>query len=220
MADPIKEAFRKVKQDILSLNFQISKLTQEIYELKRTLIQTDTQTDRQINQTQPLIQTDTQTVPQEVGGPKSKNLGISTGNQGVQTDRQTLRQTDKHEEKFALDEKKDNLSKIKKVAEIVNSLDALKKDLRKQFKQLTPQEMLIFSTIYQLEEENNTVDYSSLSKKTKLSESSIRDYVQKIIKKGAPLVKSKENNKHIILSIPLEFKRMASLDTIIALRNL
>ena len=42
--------------------------------------------------------------------------------------------------------------------------------------------MLIFSTIYQLEEENITVDYPLLASKTTLSESSVRDYTQKLIK--------------------------------------
>ncbi len=99
-------------------------------------------------------------------------------------------------------------------------MDALKKDLRKQFKRLTPQEMLVFSTIYQLTDQAIEVDYSILAKKTNLTESSIRDYVQKLLRKGLPLEKIRENNKRILLIIPPEFKRMASLDTLISLRNL
>lgn len=114
----------------------------------------------------------------------------------------------------------DPVTKIGKVAELINSLDALKKDLRRQFKRLTPQEMLVYSTIYQLTDQAIDVDYSILSKKTGLSESSIRDYVQKLLKKGIPLEKTRENNKRILLAVPPEFKRMTSLETIISLRSI
>ncbi|MFH1803092.1 MAG: hypothetical protein ABH864_06635 [archaeon] len=250
--DRIKEAFQKVKEDMGLLREQLDSITSEITNLKRTLTKTDTptdtQTDRLFVQTQaPSTQTHTQTnqTDTEIGpdqmppnGSKRQNLNISTGNRGVQTDRQTNQQTDRQtdnypyksaseqfstqtHQKFALNQTFDDpITRIEKVAQVINSLDALKRDLRKQFKLLTSQEMLVFSTIYQLTDQAFDVDYSLLSKKTSLSESSIRDYVQKIIKKGIPLEKTRENNKRILLTIPPEFKRMASLETINTLRNL
>jgi len=217
MGNPIKEAFSKVKEDILVIKTQIQAIREEISELKRTLSQTDTrdrQTDRQ----------EIQTVPQEVEGLKPQNSIVSIGNEGVQTDRQTHRQTDRQDQKFALDIKphivEDPISKIEKVTAALASLDQIKKELRSQFKQLTNQEMLVFTTIYQLEEAGNTVDYTLLAQRAGLSESSIRDYVQKIIKKGIPLDKARINNKQITLSIHPELKRIASLQTIISLREL
>ena len=103
---------------------------------------------------------------------------------------------------------------------MLNSLDTIKKELRTQFKRLTNQEMLVFSTIYQLEEEGFSVDYPLLAKKTNLSESSIRDYIQKLVKKSIPLLKYKENNRRVILAIPLEFKKITSLSNILSLREL
>lgn len=227
-SDAIKEAFAKVKEDILSLKSQINEISKQIDDFKRTLLPTDKPTDTQtdtenkatVSSNIPThIPTDASNYPHK--DLKAANSNISTGNGGVPTDRQTDRQTDKPTEKFAqVEEKNSSIDQIKKVTEIVNSLDVLKQDLRRQFKKLTPQEMLIFSTIYQMEEEGNFVDYSSLSKKLNLSESSIRDYVLKLTKKGVPLAKSKENNKKVSLSIPAEFKRIASLQTIISLRNL
>jgi transcriptional regulator len=229
--DPIKSAFSKVKEDIINLQSQIQTLTQEIHELKRTLTHTDRPTDtstvRQItpthskyNQTQqenPLIK-------QQEEAPNQQNITISTGNEGVQTDRQTIRQTDRQQQKFALDNisliNKDKISNIEKVSEVLNSLDSIKKDLRAQFKKVTTQELLIFSTIYRLEEQGLTVDYSLLAEKTSLTQSSIRDYVQNLIKKGIPIIKSKENNKKITLSIPHNLKKIASLETILQLRDL
>jgi predicted transcriptional regulator len=214
----LKDAFRRVKEDISNLTYQIELLTNEIYEIKRTSLQkimSDRQTDRQKNQT----------VPQEVEGLKLSNSKVSIGNQGVQTDKQTNRQTDKQSKKFALssdssNQVEDKVSRIDKVAEVLDSLDSLKKDLRSKFKKLTTQEMIVFSTLYQLSEEGFTVDYPLVASKTNLSESSIRDYVQKLIRKGIPVDKKKENNKKVVLSIPLEFKRMASLQTILSLREI
>jgi chromosome segregation ATPase len=215
--DKIKEAFSRVKLDILELKSQISLLLQQIQEIKRTLNQTDTsykQTDRQ----------KIQTITLKEEGLKQLNSPISTGNEGVQTDRQTNQQTDSHQQRFALStitkKIKDPISKLEQVSNALESLDSLKKELRTQFKKLTSQEMLVFSTIYQLDEEGFTADYSLISSKINLSESSIRDYVQKIIKKGIPVVKAKEDNKRIILSIPEEFKKIASLQSIISLRKL
>ncbi|MEK6846579.1 MAG: hypothetical protein AABY16_00245, partial [Nanoarchaeota archaeon] len=98
--------------------------------------------------------------------------------------------------------------------------DDLKKEVRLKFKRLTEQEMLVFSTIYQLEEQGFVVDYAILAQKLNLTEISIRDYVHKILKKEIPLIKSKEANKKIVLSIPQELKRIASLQTIFQLRNI
>ena len=112
------------------------------------------------------------------------------------------------------------IDRLEKVSQILESLDDIKKDLRSKFKKLTNQEMIVFSTIYQLEEEGNKVDYPLLATKLSLSESSARDYVLKITKKGVPIEKFKEKNKKILLSISKEFKKLASLQTILKLREL
>src|SRR3989344_1308104 len=140
---PIKEAFRKIKRDIFTLQSQIHSLTREIHELKRTLRQTDNQTD---TKTQPQ---NTQTQPE-------------------------IRQTDRQTQEVRLNRgETDKITDIEKVSEILNSLDTIKKDLRQKFKKITPQEMLIFSTIYQLQEKGINSSYSLLSQKTGLSESPV-----------------------------------------------
>ena len=159
---------------------------------------------------------------------KTLNLNTSIGNNRVPTDRQTDRQTDNSTGDNGIKVRLNNnpiyftadLNNLTDVSTVINSLDNLKKELRQKFKKLTKQEMLIFSTIYQLEDEGFSVNYSLISKKLNLTESSIRDYVQRLFKKGIPLQKTKENNKKIILSIPQELKKIASLDTILQLRDL
>ena len=212
----IKESFKRAKQDIFTLNKQIETIKNDIQEINRTLRELTNQTHNQINSTFHQIIPSHQ---QSEEAPKPSNLAISIGNDGVPTDRQTDRQTDRHIHKFA-QLKDDEISKIDKLSALLNSLDSIKKDIRLKFKHLTPQEMTVFSTIYQLEEEGVSVDYSSISSKLSLSESSIRDYIQKLIKKGIPIQKFKQNNKKIILLVSKELKKIASLDTIIQLREI
>lgn len=230
--DQIKEAFSRVKQDIFLLQSQINDIKRDIQEIKRTLQdKKQTQTIRHINQTHQDASTDI--YQQQAPNPPISE--VSTGNDGVQTDRQTNRQTDTSPQKFAQVignhpqtnpqippqiKPTNHLDHLEKVSQILGSLDSLKKELRLKFKKLTNQEMSIFSSIYKLEERGLLVDYHLLSTNLSLSESSIRDYVKNIIKKGVPVVKTKQDNKKILLSIPQDLKKMASLQTITQLRAL
>lgn len=162
-------------------------------------------------------------------------LTISTGNEGVPTDRQTDRQTDQQTNLHTKNDLSDNFisqnnlnkssynneeKSISNAVKILDSLDNIKKEIRLKFKKLTEQEITVFSTIYQFEEENLLADYKSLSKKLNLTESSIRDYVGRIIKKGIPIEKIKVNNKQIQLHISDDLKKIATLNTILQLREL
>ncbi|HKZ33939.1 MAG TPA: HTH domain-containing protein, partial [Candidatus Nanoarchaeia archaeon] len=109
---------------------------------------------------------------------------------------------------------------IEDAASILDSLDGLKKEIRLKFKQLTDQETLVFSALYQLEEDSGPVDYKTLADKLGLTESSIRDYIGRLLKKGIPVEKKKINNKQIKLSISQSLKKIASLSTILQLRDI
>ena len=118
-------------------------------------------------------------------------------------------------------EKSSEYGEIDKAAEMLDSLDNIRKEIRLKFKRLTQQEMLVFSTIYQLEEQNpGKTNYQIIAKTIKLSQSSIRDYVQRMINKGIPIKKHKINNKKIFVSISPELKKITTLSTIIQLRGL
>jgi len=209
--DLIKEAFKNVKED---MDF----LFQEFQEIKRTLSEITTQLAKNSSE----LNKDTTTNKDLLENSPSTSLKtsisqFSTGNKGVPTNQQTNQQTNQHP---LVSYGNNETANIHKVSEILNSLDELKKEVRFKFKKLTNQEMLIFSTIYQLEEEGFIVDYTTISNKLNLSEISIRDYVRKITKKGIPLNKLKENNKKIVFSIPQDLKKIASLNTIFSLREL
>ena len=243
--DPIKEAFRKAKQDVFDLQAQITSLRRDISEIKDIL---NRQTNQQTNlSVAPSIQQEIPT--QELSEPYNYSLEalktpishVSTGNEGVPTNRQTNQQTNRQIENGGKSPSKPNnniylgttqednkennritsqIDRIEHISNTLQSLDSIKRDLRQQFKRLTNQEMLVFSTLYQLENEHFTVDYSLIASKLKLSESSIRDYFIKIVKKGIPITKLKQNNKKILLKIPGELKQLASLQTLMALREL
>lgn len=143
----------------------------------------------------------------------AKILGISTGNGGVPADRQADRQ-------MIIEEEIPKKDSLKEASKLLESLDDLRKQVRLKFKQLTEQEFLVFSAIYRIEEETGSCDYRTLALQLGLTESSIRDYVVKLIRKGIPIEKNKLNNKSIVLSISKNLKIISTLPTIFQLRNL
>jgi hypothetical protein len=231
MDDQIKNAFQKVKQDIDSINKELNNLNHFLSENKEKLLEIDrnlrelslkltefsskkeeyTPTHNPTtNQENPTIPTYNPTNNPPFKPLNPKNLSFSTGNEGVPADRQTNQQTNQQTEKASFNN----------AIEVLNSLDNLKKEIRNKFKKITEQEFLVFSTIYQIEEEFGYADYKSLSQRLNLTESSIRDYVGKLVKKGIPVDKTKINNKMIQLSISEKLKKIAPLPVLFQLRSL
>ncbi|MEK6741909.1 MAG: hypothetical protein AABX76_00940 [Nanoarchaeota archaeon] len=239
-----REELIKICEVMIRLDRKITKNSEKQHEKKENQLKTsekETPTLPQITQTSS-TQTPTHLIPLEAL--KGQNEPFSSGNGGVPTDRQTDRQTDKREEKNTILREKiffksDEIplktasilektpdfnylaqNPIDNAAKILESLDSIKKEIRFKFKRLTSQEMIVFSTLYQMEEELVNVDYKILSKKLNLTESSVRDYIGRLIKKGIPVEKKRINNKTILLSISSNLKRITSLSTIMQLRDI
>jgi len=244
----LKQNLRKTRQEMISICEILEKINENIEKisLKNTKKHPETpfnpiqhsSTHKPIEQTVS-THSSTHNLPSEPFKPK--NMVFSTGNQGVPTDRQTDRQTDtqhtfslkepfKTEKKTIKTEEESSsfhtplsttsLDSIDNAAKILDSLDSIKKEIRLKFKRLTDQELLVFSTLYQLDEETGHTEYKSLAKKLNLTESSIRDYIGRLIKKGIPVEKKRINNKIIHLSVSKNLKKIASLPTILQLRDL
>lgn len=230
----IKDAFEKVKQDIFALGSETDGLKSEIESIKTAINHLDNfltkiykvqqnkaSTQKQENSTHPTTSTHTSTDNSRVQPIKYPDLHSSSGNGGVSTDRQTDNQTDTSTDNYPEMSKKPIDQTISEATEALESLDAIKKAIRLKFKSITQQEMLVFSTIYQLEEQGEKdIDYSKIALKLGLSQSSIRDYTQRLINKGIPIGKTRVNNKKIILKISQELKKIASLSTIMKLREI
>lgn len=214
--DPIKEAFSKIKEEISFLKDEILQLKLEINDIQTNPTHKSPQTHQQTD-----IQTHQQTHSTHnhaVESPYTSNYTSSIGNEGVPTDKQTNTQTDQQYPNHTQITPK---SEFKQANDMLESLDNIKKGIRLKFKLLTPQEMLVFSTLYGLEEQNyQEITYRTLATQIGLSESSIRDYINKLIKKGVPIEKIRQNNKIILLKVSLDLKNIATLATIQNLREL
>ncbi|MDP2947498.1 MAG: HTH domain-containing protein [Nanoarchaeota archaeon] len=199
--DLIKEAFLKIKEEIFNIKNEIIIIKQKIEEIEQN--QFKNQKNSTIDQ---ILYTN-------INQPTHQPTHQPTQNQIKNTQNELT-----SEQNIYIP---NNLSEFKKASEIINSLDILKKEIRYKFKRLTTQEMVIFSKLYTLEEQGlNEITYKLIASELKLSESSIRDYINKLIKKGIPIEKLKQNNKIITLKISKDLKNIATLATIIQLRGI
>ncbi len=209
----IKEEISKINTFLVEIGNAFCKLDQKLKNLEEE--KEEIKTKKNLNETLPgKIETGNLAFSPQ----KGKNLDISIGNGGVKTDRQTDRQTDGTQKDTVFPQEaiktNEKVSLFQSAIEVLSSLDSIKKEIRLKFKRLTKQEFAVFSAIYLLEEEKGFSDYKSLSKKLNLSESVLRDYVQRLILKEIPVEKRKINNKEIHLFISPDIKKVASLDVI------
>ncbi|MCK5450047.1 HTH domain-containing protein [Candidatus Pacearchaeota archaeon] len=214
--DPIKEAFSKIKEDMISIKEELSFLKNQVKDII-------------ISQTNNPSQTHTPT-HQHTHNPSfnsnfTHKIESSIGNEGVPTHtpthQHTNKQTQNYLENVSNEPLKDPISEFKHANEILTSLDNVKNGIRTKFKNLTPQEMMVFSVLYSLEGQKiGEITHKTIAIQLNLSESSIRDYINKLIKKGIPIKKIRQNNKTILLKISQDLKNVATLDTIIHLREL
>ena len=242
----VKEDINRLEQELELLKLKVTKITEEfpalislIQEISNEIKQkpqqeqnpTHTPTIQHINPTDNQNPTHNPTDGMPLQSLKTQYNNVSIGNQGVPTDNPTNKPTDNpthfptdkvrfnDEIEFNLQPEK-SIDHMEKASEILESLDSIKKEIRLKFKRLTKKELLVFSYIYQLDEEGKEVDYPLIASRMNISESSIREYIQRLINKGVPINKEKINNKKIILHISSDLKQIASLDTILRLREL
>lgn len=236
--DPIKEAFDKIKQDMLSMRSEILVLREIVSDLSAKLSEVSpvpANAGKKPAIDYPLISTPAHSpaVPAVQYPLQAINNDLSIGNRGVPADKPTDRQTDQQtgpQTGYAnlnrgpiqfSNAANSQTDEFEKAREILDSLDNIKREIRLKFKRLTPQEMQVFSTLYSLEEQNlEEITYKILSQRLNLTESSIRDYITKLVFKGIPIVKVRQNNKKITLRVSPDLQRVASLSTITKLREL
>ena len=93
-------------------------------------------------------------------------------------------------------------------------------DIKNKFRSLTEREFAVFMTIYQLEEElNSLVTYSDIAKKLSLSRSSVRDHIGELILKNVPLVKMVSSDRKVSLSIKKDFRDLNIASQLLTFRN-
>ncbi|MBI2449072.1 PT domain-containing protein [Candidatus Pacearchaeota archaeon] len=241
--ESLKLKINKITDEFPALISLIQEVSNEIKQKKpdentKTQNPTHFPTIQHINPTQNIeIPTDNQNPTQNptddlpLKAVKSQYNDVSIGNRGVPTDNPTNKPTNKPTDNpthFPTDKVRFNdevssrktRESMEKASEILASLDTIKKEIRLKFKRLTKKELLVFSHLYQLEEEGREVNYHLIASEMNISESSIREYIKHLINKGIPISKEKINNKKILLHISPDLKKIATLDTILRLREL
>jgi len=236
----IKEDVFFLQQELVVLKQEINQKFDEIKEILQNNVQNNTFNNR-INRPDTSLTQDRHSTHNPAHNLmnyalKPKDFHSSIGNEGVPADRQQTdnRQTNGLKQTFNIQNEEEIISdfsqssqssssspnfptspdyfKFSSPSSISNLLNNLKKDLGEKFKRLTKKEFLIFSVLYTLEEETGKVTYSDIAKRTGLTESSIRDYISRLVNKKIPIIKEKINNKLVILRISKELKDLATLD--------
>jgi len=168
---------------------------------------------------------------EEISALRQFILKVSTGNKGVPTDSQ---QTDSQQtvgqqitdSQTADKQQMQQMQQIGRTEVIapdtqnIGLISDLKKDLVRKFMALTTKEFLIFTDVYIIGEKQGAASYRDIAREAGLTESSIRDYIARLIHKGIPIIKRKVNNKNIILNISPDLKSLFTLDSLINLREI
>ncbi len=247
--DPVKESFVRVRNDIQTLQQEITSLTtiladlhKEVFELTHVMHlmnqRLEEETANRLKQQtlspvssflQKSLSTDIpaqkEVFPAEIGGYPTQNTAFKPQNDqilSISSGNRGVpadRQTDQQTTNTRDFGPKDVSETFQNARQLLESLESVRKDLALSVKTLTEQEFLVFSTIYQLELEQGFVDYRMLSEHLHLTESSIRDYIGRLFKKNLPLEKRKINNKTIHIGIEPNFKKVVTLPTLTQLRG-
>jgi len=89
-----------------------------------------------------------------------------------------------------------------------SDLSSIKNRIDKTFKSLSKQELKLFLTIYQLEDENLETNYRNIAQKMQLSEHCIRSHISSLMKKNVPILKKRTSNRINLLSINPDFRAL------------
>lgn len=178
---PEKEAeFREIiKNSFLNVKMDIKKLENELKELKELILSKNNEI---------------KDLKDQLKANKEPNIDFKTildtkkndsiGNNGVYANMRANMQTSGH---------------------ILNTSN-IKNEIESFFINLTKQEFILFLTIYQLDDEKKAVSYNLLSQYLNLSPGCIRTHITNLLRKKAPIIKTKINNKLTLLGITKEFK--------------
>jgi len=182
-SEAIKEAFQRVRGHIKVLEGEIKANREFIIKQNKEI----SKLINQINTQNTKIQAVEASKPQNPPSLPLKNE-VSSGNKGVSLDGYSLPGYSLPGYSLNIQDFQENLPNI--------------------LSRLSKQEFLTFLTVYQLEEEISKVTYDDVGKSLKITAGCIRTYVSALMRKGLPIVKSKYNNKVVILSIPPEIRSL------------
>ncbi|OIO40388.1 hypothetical protein CO154_00625 [Candidatus Pacearchaeota archaeon CG_4_9_14_3_um_filter_31_7] len=208
-----------------NLNFIFDKqsfLEKEFLEFKNLFLNNIGDISRKLDNIDKKIgEKNTSTVPNRISRETkefSQNKPISIGNKGVPAIRQQSDNNQTTVQQPKIEKIQSNKENIQE-DDISKITDRIKEKYEQSFKKLTQQELNIFYILYDLQTKDIPVDYKLLAEESKLTQSSIRDYVSRLIDKGIPVEKKRLNNQKILLKIKKGFKELITIDSILKQLN-
>jgi len=190
--EAIKQAFDRVKEDIKDLKDEISQIKRDLEEVKSKI-----KFQKEVLKSE------------DLASPQEDFIPISTGNKGVAN---SQRQPTDDRPPTANDNRRQTPT-------IEITLSELKESLNSAFRSLTNREFSVFMALYELDKEKGgDITYYELAQRLNLSESTIRDFVNQLIRKKIPIEKYKEFNNKVSLSIKEEFRRLNLYQNLLKLR--
>jgi hypothetical protein len=213
----IKNSFLKVKQDF-------AEFTNELESIKKQLLANSELLNQLITRLDTI----------EKAQKEAKN-SVSTGNEGVNQSinhlinqsitNQSLNQS--LDQNQSINVKNDEITRNEGVNQSFNqsinhqsfnhlinqtaqemSIKEVTNDINKTFLMLSKQELKLFLTIYQLEDEGLEASYKNVSQRMQLSEHCIRSHLSSLLKKNVPILKRRMNNHTNLLSVSKEFRAL------------
>lgn len=189
-----KEVLIKQNEAINTLNILLNKLLSKLENLEKEINIEKKTENEQINSLNKQINTKQTHNEEFLNEPQIWPINgfkdVSIGNEGV-------KQINKHVKHINTEGNQTDLA-----------FNTLKNGLENVFKLLSKQELKVFLTIYQLEEEGKRANYRAIAEIMELSAKCIRTHIHNLIKKEAPISKDKLNDNSILLSIKKEFKAL------------
>lgn len=189
----VRDAFKKAKNDIDGLKAEISVIKGVLEEIKVEL--------RPIKATPKL---------EHIPLPKEDSHSSSIGNQGVA-----------NSQRQPTDDRPPTINDNRQRQPTVPGLIELKESLNSAFRRLTNREFSVFMAIYELDKEKGGyITYSELSLRLNISESTVRDFVNQLVRKNIPIDKCRDFNNKVSLSIKNEFKRLNLYQNLLKLKTI
>ena len=100
------------------------------------------------------------------------------------------------------------------------SISAIKSDFDVLFRGLTDREFSVFMAIYQLEEDLQApVSYCEVSKILKITEITVRNYVNSMMNRGIPIEKHRQYNRKVSLSIKKDMRDLNLASKLLKIRQ-
>ena len=224
LSEELKFIFTKIKKDIDTINLDLSSLKEAISIQNDVLLKllerisnvekdqkvkkvSDSIGNKRVNQSINHLNTSENDLLNMTEKDQFINKnGHSIGNKGVQEVLSHIKST--NNDQFEPEKQKKEQNNVFRIA---------KDKIDMTFNSLSKQELKVFLTIYQLEDNHEETSYRVIAERMDLSEHCIRAHICSLFRKNIPLYKVKLNNRLTLLFVDKDFKSLNLKQKLISL---